>query len=80
MIADDLKQLHGVWLSMEDAPRDGTGIIGLYNDGEAMIVWSKRPVCMLGPVNGGYPPGWATYGPDTDSNLPMDAPKAWRRL
>lgn len=67
------------WNSMEDAPRDGTPIVGLYDDGEeAIIRWSDRPVCILGSRNGGYPPGWATAGNDTDYNLPMDIPKAWR--
>lgn len=68
------------WFPMEDAPMDGTSIIGLYDDCEAAIKWSKRPVCMLGSRNGGHPPGWATDGSETDNNLPMDAPKAWRPL
>lgn len=67
------------WRPMEDAPRDGLSIIGLYDDGqEAAIMWSDRPVCMLGSRCGGYPPGWATDGTDTDRNLPMDPPKVWR--
>lgn len=67
------------WLPIEDAPHDGSSIIGLYDDGdEAAIMWSDRPVCMLGSRCGGYPAGWATDGTDTDYNLPMDTPKAWR--
>ena len=69
----------GRWLPLEDAPRDGTSIIGLYDDDEeAAIMWSERPVCMLGLRCGGFPAGWATDGTETDRNLPMDAPKAWR--
>lgn len=70
-------KLGEIWLNMESAPRDGTSIIGLYEDGVAVIRWSERPVCMLGERCGGYPPGWATCGSETDSNLPMDDPKAW---
>lgn len=63
---------------METAPRDGSTIIGLYDEGEAHIFWSDRPVCMLGTRCGGYPPGWATNGDGVDHSLPVDAPKAWR--
>ena len=65
------------WQPMETAPRDGTSIVGKYPDTECMIRWSDRPVCMLGPINGGYPAGWATDGSETDRNLPMDTPEAW---
>lgn len=61
------------------APRDGSTIIGIYDEGEFLIFWSDRPVCMLGPINGGFPEGWATSSEsDTDYNLPMDEPKFWR--
>lgn len=67
------------WKSMDSAPKDGTTIEGLYpDDGTALIRWSNRPVCMLGSRNGGHPPGWATTGGETDENLPMDPPIAWR--
>lgn len=66
------------WQKMEDAPRDGTAIVGLYDDGEAVIMWSDRPHCMLGVRQGGFPPGWAADGSETDRNLPMGTPKAWR--
>lgn len=66
------------WQPMATAPRDGSSIVGKYEDTECMIRWSNRPVCMLGSVNGGHPPGWATDGSETDSNLPMDIPDAWR--
>jgi hypothetical protein len=65
---------------MEDAPVDGTAIIGRYPDGEAEIFWSERPVCMLGNRCGGFDAGWATTGTDTDRNLPMDEPEEWREL
>ena len=65
--------------NMKLAPKTGTTIYGLYEDGTIIdIFWSERPVCMLGPVNGGYPEGWATGGDDTDYNLPMDEPLAWK--
>lgn len=64
---------------IEFAPKDGSTIIGIYDEGEFLIFWSDRPVCMLGPINGGFPAGWATaHESDTDSNLPMDEPDQWR--
>jgi hypothetical protein len=61
------------------APRDGTQITGIYADGnEVTMYWSERPVCMLGSINGGFPPGWATCGDKTDFNLPLDEPDFWR--
>ncbi len=71
------------WQPMATAPRDGTEIRAKYfdqSDDEAdYIVWSERPVCMLGPVNGGFPPGWATgRSSDTDTNLPIDEYDLWR--
>jgi len=66
---------------IETAPRDGTEIIGIYDNGdEVAIVWSERPVCILGHRAGGFPEGWATSGRDTDGNLPMDEPEYWREL
>lgn len=72
------ERIAGGWKPLDSAPRDGTTIEGLYAEGPALIRWSERPVCMLGSRNGGYPPGWATTGGQTDENLPMDAPMAWR--
>lgn len=66
---------------MEDAPRDGSSIIGIYPDGvESAIMWSERPVCMAGPQFGGQKPGWATDGSETDRNLPVDPPIAWKPM
>ncbi len=54
------------------APRDGTNIIVVHSDGETSeAFWSDRPVCMLGSRCGGFPPGWATSGNETDYNLPI---------
>lgn len=70
-----------VWHSMVSAPRDGSTIVGLYEDGECNAYWSDRPVCMLGSRCGGFPPGWAVpHGEDADFNLPLDPPLAWRPL
>jgi len=66
--------------NMNEAPRDGE-IEGLHSSGEvSLMFWSDRPVCMLGQRNGGFPEGWATCGPETDYNLPLDADDlvAWR--
>lgn len=62
---------------MHSAPMDGTEIIGLYEDGEAQIFWSEKPVCILGSRNGTFSAGWATCGGDIDYNLPMSEPLAW---
>lgn len=77
------KPWRGDW---ENAPRDGTEIeVGCKEpDGsisESTAMWSDRPVCMLGPVNGGFPAGWATgFNSGTDTNLPIDQPDFWREL
>ena len=67
--------------SIETAPRDGRELIGVYENGEEVsMVWSRRPVCMLGQRNGGFPAGWATSGRDTDRNLPIDEPHYWKEV
>ena len=63
---------------IETAPRDGETIVGIYDDHEALIFWSERPVCMLGSRCGGFDPGWATDGTETDYNLPVDPPLSWK--
>jgi len=69
------------WKPMDEAPDDGTEIIGNYGNGEeAVICWSENPVCMLGPRNGSFPAGWATAGDDVDRNLPMDEPESWKDI
>ena len=61
------------------APKDGTEIIGINDDGEEYnVFWSQRPVCMLGSRCGGFHAGWATCGNETDYNLPIDAPNFWK--
>lgn len=67
------------WQPMDAAPKDGTTIVARYEDGPSRIRWSQRPVCMLGSRCGGFPPGWATDGSETDGNLPMDPPQGWMR-
>jgi hypothetical protein len=75
-----IMEMNNEWQEMEDAPVDGTVIIGHYGlDGdEALIFWSDNPVCILGSRCGSFPEGWATAGNDTDYNLPMDPPKMWK--
>lgn len=67
------------WQPMETAPRDGSTIrfrAGDRSDGHTF--WSERPVCMLGEINGGFPPGWAShYLDETDHNLPMEVSDDW---
>jgi hypothetical protein len=69
------------WQPIDTAPRDGTSIEVNYGTVEnpevCLAVWSERPVCMGGPLIR-YPPGWATNGDETDSNLPLDPPNYWR--
>lgn len=67
----------GDWLEIEYAPLDEE-IIGKYDDGEATIIWSENPVCILGARNGSFPAGWATAGGETDDNLPMDEPEFFK--
>ena len=62
---------------MEDAPRDGTEIIGKYGDGEDYIRWSEERHCMLAGIGGGngyFGPGWE----DTLNRLIVDDPEAWK--
>lgn len=70
------------WQPIATAPKDGTTIEGSYDrehTDTCLAMWSKRPVCMLGNRNGGYPPGWATAPEsDCDTNLPLDPPLYWR--
>jgi hypothetical protein len=71
------------WRPIAEAPRDGTEIEGFDEIGQScgVVMWSNRPVCMLGPINGGHKPGWATgFSSDTDANLPVEAPVRWRPL
>lgn len=70
----------------DEAPRDGTEIEFGNMEGNEIIsfgiaMWSDRPVCMLGSVNGGFPEGWATgYSDFADTNLPLDQAGFWRPL
>ena len=60
-------------LPIDQAPKDGDEIIGIYKDGtEEMIRWNEDRYCMLGRRNGSFPPGWSSANPKVDSNLPLD--------
>lgn len=70
------------WQPIEAAPKDGSTIEVTYDaDGKetCLAMWSEKPVCMLGPRNGAFPPGWATpVEANCDTNLPLDPPLMWR--
>lgn len=75
--------MNRVWQPMNTAPKDGSTIEANYGTIQkpetALICWSQKPVCMLGPRCGTFPPGWATsIEGDTDNNLPMDESNYWR--
>lgn len=81
--SQNLIMADSVWREMSSAPKDGEVIEVNYGSLDEPdicdAVWSARPVCMLGNINGGHKPGWATpHGGDTDSNLPLDPPNYWR--
>jgi len=65
---------------VSDAPVCGQEFIGLYGKDECTICWSDNPICMLGARNGSFPAGWATAGGETDNNLPMSEPDAWKEI
>jgi hypothetical protein len=64
------------WLPMDDAPRDGTTIIALFDDDECLINWAEDRQC-AGAVDGHgyYGPGWNF--PDVGL-ICFDEPFAWR--
>lgn len=71
----------GEWQPMETAPKDGTYIIGLYDDGaEDIICWEEQRRCMLAWQN----PGAGECGEGWESKiaggLPVDPPKAWKPM
>lgn len=60
-------------LPIEQAPKDGTEIIGIYKDGEEeSMVWNDDRYCMLGRRAGSYPEGWSSANPEVDSHLPLN--------
>lgn len=70
-------QVGGGWKPMDDAPKDGVVIEGLYDSGPILIRWAERRQCMLAGVGGGngyFGPGWE----DDFNHLIMDPPMAWR--
>jgi hypothetical protein len=69
------------WQPIETAPKDGSEILVKIDSEVVVAFYSPRPVCMLGPVHGGHPPGWATGRSNTtDYNLPLDTPTHWMTL
>ena len=81
----------GTFEPIEGAPRDGTPIEVLYDDGtsEEGVVWSQDRQCMLGPRAGERGPGWLSTavglpvgdGPAiTHYRLPGPAREAWRSV
>lgn len=65
------------WKRLESAPRDGTVIEGLYEDGPCLIRWAETRRCMLAGIGGGngyFGAGWE----DDYNHLIADDPIAWR--
>lgn len=64
--------------TIDIAPKDGTPIIGIYDDGEEFeIEWSEQRQCMLAGVGGGngyFGCGWQ----DTYNKLIVDTPLCWK--
>lgn len=62
------------------APRDGTEIMGIYDDNEEVeIRWSETRRCMMAGSAGGhgyFGAGWE----DTYNKLIVDEPKFWRKI
>ena len=61
------------------APKDGTSILGVYDDGEVEIQWSECRQCMLAGIGGGngyFGPGWQ----DCYNKLIVDEPKFWKEI
>jgi hypothetical protein len=63
---------------ISEAPKDGSSILGIYDDGaEIEIRWSEQRRCMLAGIGGGngfYGPGWE----DCENKLIVDEPKFWK--
>lgn len=72
------------WRPIETAPKDGSDIELLLQNGEQFKVrWNTERYCVLGPRAGSYPPGWsAASTEDVDANLPIsfagNEPTHWR--
>lgn len=65
------------WLDMEDAPRDGTPIIGLVHGDEVEVRWANERQCMLAGIGGGngyFGEGWE----DTYNGLISAEPTQWK--
>ena len=65
------------WKDMEDAPYDGTEIVGLVNGEEVLVRWAETRQCMLAGIGGGngyYGAGWE----DVYNSLISDDPTMWK--
>lgn len=70
----------GEWLPMEDAPTDGTVIMGLFGDEPRAVCWAEERHCMLAESYPGTP-GIGLFGPgweQAQDGLYCDEPDAWR--
>jgi hypothetical protein len=69
-----------VWLPMDEAPHDGTVIVGLVNDEAVDMQWAESRHCAGAGSSGGsgyYGPGWQ----DTYNRYALfDEPTGWRPL
>ena len=58
-------------IEMIHAPKDGTTIIGIHEDGkEELIFWNTERYCMLGRRNGSFPDGWSSK--EIEEHLPLE--------
>ena len=66
-------------LPIEDAPKDGTEILGIYDDYIQNIRWAETRQCMLAGVGGGngyFSAGWE----DTENWLIADEPEFFQHI
>ncbi len=63
--------------NINEAPKDGSTIIGLFDGNEIQIRFAKERKCMLADVAmgaGAFGEGWE----DCENGLYVDGPEAWR--
>lgn len=67
------------WFAIDEAPQDGSPIVGRYGNEEIAIRYVDQRKCMLAGIGGGngyFGEGWE----DTYNSLIIDPPEQWRHL